>query len=30
MASGELCVMMAGQTLTHRWCVDSLVIGNDN
>lgn len=28
MVSGGQCVMMAGQTLTLKWCVDSLVTGN--
>lgn len=28
MASGGLCATMAGQTLTHKWCVDSLATGN--
>lgn len=30
MVSGGQCVMMAGQTPTLKWCVDSLVTGNVN
>lgn len=28
MVSGGQYVMMAGKTLTHKWCVDSLATGN--